>query len=204
MGHRSLAISTDIGKKTDIDNLVGKVMEEFGKVDILINNAGVSNFTLFTELINEVRDQVWDTNIKGTWDCTKAVVSTMIKQRYGRIINISSVTGPMVSNKGWSAYSASKGAISGLTRALALELAEYNITVNAILPGWIGRGTPPATPQAIKDARKLASSIPLGRLGTPEDVGNLAVFLSSEASSYITGSEIVIDGGNIIQERKIV
>jgi NAD(P)-dependent dehydrogenase (short-subunit alcohol dehydrogenase family) len=204
MGRRSMAISTDISKKAEINSLVVKVMEEFGKIDILVNNAGVSNFTPFAELVDEIRDQIWDTNIKGTWDCTKAIVPIMIKQRYGRIINISSVTGPMVANKGWTAYSASKGAISSLTRALALELAEYNITVNAILPGWIDRGTTPTTPQAVENSRKLAKSIPLGRLGTPEEVGNLAVFLSSEASSYITGTEIVIDGGNIIQERKIV
>jgi 3-oxoacyl-[acyl-carrier protein] reductase len=127
----------------------------------------------------------------------------MIKQRYGRIINISSVTGPMVSNKGWTAYSASKGAISGLTRGLALDLAEYGITANAILPGWISRGIPLTTPEAIENSKKLSKSIPLGRVGTPEEVGNLAVFLASEAASYITGTEIVIDGANIIQERKI-
>lgn len=203
MGRRSMAISTDITKKSQIIDLIQKVMDAFGKIDILVNNAGIANIAPFTEMTDEMRDQVWNTNIKGTWDCTKAVVPIMIKQRYGRIINISSVTGPMVSNKGWTAYSASKGAISGLTRGLALDLAEYGITANAILPGWISRGIPLTTPEAIENSKKLSKSIPLGRVGTPEEVGNLAVFLASEAASYITGTEIVIDGANIIQERKI-
>jgi NAD(P)-dependent dehydrogenase (short-subunit alcohol dehydrogenase family) len=203
LGRYCIAISTDVRKKTDIQTLVRRTIEELGKVDILVNCAGMGNFAPFTEVTDDARDDVWNTNMKGTWDCSKEVVPIMIKQKYGRIINISSVTGPMVANKGWTAYSASKGAISGFTRALALDLAEYGITVNAILPGWISRGIPPTTPQAIENSKKLGKSIPLGRVGTPEEVGNLAVFLATEASSYITGTEIVIDGGNIIQERKV-
>ncbi|MCX6012613.1 MAG: SDR family NAD(P)-dependent oxidoreductase [Chloroflexi bacterium] len=203
IGVRSLAISADVQKKPDIENLINKSILEFGKVDILVNCAGIGNFAPFTEVSDEKRDEVWNTNMRGTWDCSKAVVPFMIKQKYGRIINISSVTGPMVANKGWTAYAASKGAISGFTRALALDLAEYGITANAILPGWISRGTTPATPQAIENSRKLSKSIPLGRVGLPEEVGDLAVFLASDQATYITGTEIVIDGGNIIQERKV-
>jgi len=203
LGRYCVAISIDVRIKTDIQTLVRRTVKELGKVDILVNCAGVGNFAHFTEVTDDARDDVWNTNVKGTWDCSREVVPIMIKQKYGRIINISSVTGPMVANKGWTAYSASKGAISGFTRALALDLAEYGITTNAILPGWISRGIPPTTPQSIENLNKLGKSIPLGRIGTPEEVGKLAVFLAAEASSYITGTEIVIDGGNIIQERKV-
>jgi hypothetical protein len=177
-------------------------MSEFKRVDMLVNNAGIAHFAPFAEMTDDVRDKIWDTNMKGTWDCTRAVVPIMIKQNSGRIINISSVTGPMVANKGWTAYSASKGAVSGFTRALALDLAEYGITVNAICPGWIRRDSSGTVSEANDRLKSLAKSIPLGRLGLPEEVGDLAVFLASEASEYITGTEIVIDGGNIIQERK--
>lgn len=203
LGRRSTAISTDISIKAQINNMVQKTIDNFGKIDILVNCAGIANIAPFMEVSDDKRDEVWNTNIKGTWDCTRAVVPIMIKKKYGRIINISSVTGPMVANKGWTAYSASKGAISGFTRALALDLAEYGITANAILPGWISRGTTPTTPQAIENSRKLGKSIPLGRVGLPEEVGDLAVFLASDQATYITGAEIVIDGGNIIQERKV-
>ena len=202
LGGNAIAVPTDITKKQDIDNLVQKAIAMYKTIDILVNNAGVGNMTHFASISDSERDVVWNTNMKGTWDCCTAVVPFMVKQNYGRIINISSVTGPMVANKGWTAYAASKGAISGFTRALALDLAEHGVTVNAICPGWISRGTTPATPQAMEKSRNLARSIPLGRVGTPEEVGNLAVFLASEASSYITGTETVIDGGNIIQEKK--
>ena len=202
MGRRSLAISTDVSQKADVDNLIRSVMAEFERVDILVNNAGQGRFAPFTETTDEIRDKIWETNMKGTWDCAQAVVPIMIKQGYGRIINISSVTGPMVANKGWTAYSASKGAISGFTRALALDLASYGITVNAICPGWIRRDATASGKETSDRLMKLAKSIPLGRVGIPEDVGDLAVFLASESSEYITGTEIVIDGGNIIQERK--
>jgi len=202
LGGHALAVPTDICRNADIDNLVRSVMSEFKRVDMLVNNAGIAHFAPFAEMTDDVRDKIWDTNMKGTWDCTRAVVPIMIKQNSGRIINISSVTGPMVANKGWTAYSASKGAVSGFTRALALDLAEYGITVNAICPGWIRRDSSGTVSEANDRLKSLAKSIPLGRLGLPEEVGDLAVFLASEASEYITGTEIVIDGGNIIQERK--
>ena len=148
----------------------------------------------------DIKEEGWDkvmaSNMKTCMLCTKAVLPAMIKNRKGKIVNISSVTGPMVSMPGTTAYSASKGAVSGFTRALALDLAEYGITVNSICPGWIDAG-------AMRDER-LKESIPMKRLGTSEDVGYLALFLSTEESDYITGQDIVIDGGNIIQERKIV
>jgi len=202
LGGHALAVPTDISKKVDVEKMVQKTIDLFSKVDILIKCAGIANITPFTEMSDEKRDEVWNTNLKGTWDCCKATTPLMMKQNYGRIINVSSVTGPMVANKGWAAYAASKGAISGFTRALALDLAAYGITVNAICPGWIKRD-PTAKGTVISDrSAKLNASIPLGRVGEPEEVGDLAVFLASDGASYITGTETVIDGGNIIQEKK--
>ncbi len=202
LGGGTLAVPTDISKKADVEKLVQAAIAQFGKIDVLVNCAGIANITPFMEMSDEKRDEVWNTNLKGTWDCSKAVAPHMIKRTYGRIINISSVTGPMVANKGWAAYAASKGAISGFTRALALDLAAHGITVNAICPGWIKRD-PSAKGAVISDrSKKLAASIPLGRVGEAEEVGDLAVFLASGGASYITGTETVIDGGNIIQEKK--
>ncbi|MBT3362816.1 MAG: SDR family oxidoreductase [Chloroflexi bacterium] len=202
LGGQALAVPTDVSQKADVDKLIQTTIDQYGKIDILVNCAGIANVKTFVEISDEKRDDVWNTNLKGTWDCSKAAVPYMIKQKYGRIINISSVTGPMVANKGWTAYAASKGAISGFTRALALDLAQYGITVNAICPGWIKRD-PTAKGAVISDrSAKLNASIPLGRVGQPEEVGDLAVFLASDGAAYITGTETVIDGGNIIQEQK--
>ena len=156
----------------------------------------------------KVKDNVINVNIKGVWNCTRAVIPHMLKQRYGKVVNISSVTGPMVSGKGMTAYAMSKGAVSAFTRTLALEVAEYGINVNAICPGSFD--TPMfrsvAGPRGwdSEDAyvKHVGKEIPLGRLGTIEEMGDLAVFLASDKSKYITGVEIVIDGGNIIQEHK--
>lgn len=207
LGRRSLCVQTDVSQKADVDNLIQKVMAEFGRVDILVNSAGIGHSVPFIEMTDDLRDRIWDINVKGVWDCTQAVIPIMRKQKYGKIINISSVTGPMVSSKGLTAYSASKGAVSGFTRALALEVAKYGINVNAICPGYVD--TPMLRPASTKTGtdpndfiKGLSKSIPMGRLGSIEETGDLAVFLASEASKYITGTEIVFDGGNIIQEYK--
>ncbi len=207
LGRRSLSVQTNVSQKGDVDNLIQTVMAEFGRVDILVNNAGIAHSAPFVEMTDDLRDRIWDINVKGLWDCTKAVMPGMIKQKYGKIINISSVTGPMVSGKNLTAYSASKGAVSGFTRALALEVAGYGINVNAICPGYVD--TPMMRPASAKTGmepndfiEKFAKSVPFGRVGSIEEIGDLAVFLASEASKYITGTEIVFDGGNIIQEFK--
>jgi len=205
-GQKATGFKVDVTDAGRVDQAVQQVLKQFGKVDILVNNAGIYPYMPFAEMPDEVRDSVIDVNIKGVWNCTKAVIPSMIKQKYGKIINISSVTGPMVSGKGSTIYSASKGAVSGFTRALALEMAEHGINVNAICPGFID--TPGERNVASRRGmepdeyiRKLAKEIPLGRLGSIDEIGDLAVFLASEESKYITGTEIVIDGGNIIQER---
>jgi len=207
LGQKAVAFRVDVANASEVNGAVQQVLRQFGKVDILVNNAGIYPEMLFVEMPDDVRDSVIDVNIKGVWNCTKAVIPSMIKQKYGKVINVSSVTGPMVAAKGETIYAASKGAVSGFTRALALEVAEHGINVNAICPGYIdtpgmrnsasGMGMGPD-----EYIGKLAEGVPLGRLGSIDEVGDLAVFLASEESKYITGTEIVIDGGNIIQEQK--
>ncbi len=206
LGQRAVAFPLDVADVEQVNRAVEQVVSQFGRVDILVNNAAIAPSMPFVEMSDDVRDSVIDVNIKGVWNCTRAVMPRMIKQRYGKIINISSVTGPLVSGKGMTVYAASKGAVSAFTRTLALEVAEYGINVNAICPGSFD------TPMFRSVAKHrgwdsedeyvmhVGKEIPLGRLGTIEEMGDLAVFLASDKSKYITGIEIVIDGGNIIQE----
>ncbi len=194
---------TDFGEvKKAVEAAAGKL----GKIDILVNNAGIAKLVPFLEMSDEIRDLHFHVNINGAWNCTKAVLPFMVEKNYGRIVNISSVTGPMVADTGETAYAITKSALWGFTKALAMEVVRNNITVNAICPGMID--TPmvrngvaeimPDDPQAIIDV--LASGIPMKRLGTPEDIGELAAFLASDAASYITGQPFVIDGGSTLPE----
>ena len=208
MGQEAIAFPVNVVDVAQVNRAVAQLVSQFGRVDILVNNAAVAPSMLFVEMPDDVRDSVIDVNIKGVWNCTRAVMPHMLKQRYGKVINISSVTGPMVSGKGMTAYAASKGAVSGFTRTLALEVADYGINVNAICPGSFD--TPMLRSVAgnrgwssdDEYVKHVGKEIPLGRLGTIEEMGDLAVFLASDKSKYITGAEIVIDGGNIIQEHK--
>ena len=208
LGQKAIAFKVDVADASQVDQAVQEVLKMFGRVDILVNNAAIAPSVPFVEMPDEVRDSVIDVNIKGVWNCTKAVVPSMLKHKYGKIINISSVTGPRVSGKGMTIYSASKGAVSGFTRSLALEVAEHGINVNAICPGSFDtpmmRSVAKPRGWASEDdyIRELGKEIPLGRLGSIEEMGDLAVFLASEKAKYITGAEIIIDGGNIIQEHK--
>lgn len=208
LGQKAAVFAVDVADMAQVNRAVDRVASQFGRVDILVNNAGIAPSIPFVEMPDDVRDSVIDINLKGVWNCTRAVLPLMIKQRYGKVINISSVTGPMVSVKGMTAYAASKGAVSAFTRTLALEVAEYAINVNAICPGSCD--TPLFRSVAKKRGwdsadeyvKHVGKEIPLGRLGSMEEVGDLAVFLASDKSKYITGVEIVIDGGNMIQEHK--
>ena len=208
LGQEAVAFPVDVADVAQVNRAVDKVVSLFGRVEILVNNAAVAPSMLFVEMSDEVRDSVIDVNIKGVWNCTRAVMPLMLKQRYGKVINISSVTGPLVSGRGMTAYAASKGAVSAFTRTLALEVAEYGINVNAICPGSFDTpmfrsvAGPRGWDSEDEYVKHVGKEIPLGRLGTIEEMGDLAVFLASDKSKYITGVEIVIDGGNIIQEHK--
>ena len=205
-GYKAVSFKMDITKPAEVDHVVQKVLEQFGKIDILVNNAGVLKLVLLVDMPDEVRDRVIDVNIKGTFVVTKAVLPSMMKRKYGRIVNLSSVTGPLVADVGETAYAATKAAIWGFTRALAFEVAKYGITVNAICPGVIDtdmvRGmavqTNPSDPQSVLKA--LARGIPMGRLGTIEELGELVAFLASDEARYITGAPILIDGGSTLPE----
>lgn len=210
-GYKAVALKADVTNFNEAKHVVDKVLEQFGRVDILVNNAGIYPYGLLIDMTEDLWDKVLATNLKSVFNFTKAVLPTMIKQRSGKIINMSSVTGPMVSQPGLTAYSASKGGVSGFTRALALEVARYGINVNAVCPGWVD--TPGIREEDMrrfgvsaedeqKRIERMSKSIPIGRLAEPEEVGELVLFLASEESKYITGAEIVIDGGNIIQEEK--
>ena len=207
LSQKAISFKVDVTDASQVNQAIQEVLMQFGKVDILVNNAGINPSIPFLEITDEVRDNVIDTNIKGVWNCTRAVLPGMIEHKYGKIINISSVTGPMVSDKGMTIYSASKGAVSGFTRSLALEVAGYGINVNAICPGLfdtpgVRKMANLSTGSEDEYIRELMKGIPLERLGSIDEMGDLAVFLASEYSRYITGTEIVIDGGNIIQESK--
>ena len=206
-GLKATAFYVDVTKSDQVNQATKIIMKQLGRVDILVNNAGIYPLVPFLEVSDELLDKCWNVNVKGTWNCTRAVLPFMIEQKYGKIVNISSVTGPLVSTPGLTPYAMSKGAISAMTRSLALEVAAFGIKVNAILPGFIDtpglralaveRGNDPN--QAMIDTGK---TIPLGRVGLCDDVGEAAVFLASENASYITGVELVVDGGNVIQEFK--
>ncbi|MEW6266165.1 MAG: SDR family oxidoreductase UcpA [Thermodesulfobacteriota bacterium] len=177
-----------------------------GRLDILCNNAGVARLAGFTEMTDDLRDFHFQVNILGVWNCTKIVVPIMQRRHYGKIVILSSVTGPLVVDEGMSAYATSKAALIGLTKALARELARDNINVNAICPGYIrtpmvehsARESNPDDPESV--IAGIAAGIPFGRLGRPEEIGELAAFLASEEASYITGAQIVIDGGSTLPE----
>ena len=208
--------SNVIGYKVDITNrdLVNRciqaIIEKYNRIDILVNNAGVAKLVRFEEMTPEVRDFHIDVNIKGTWNVTQAVYPYMVKQKYGKIVNLSSVTGPKVADAGEVAYATTKAALIGFTKGLAMEGVEHGITVNAILPGYImtpmvegiAKDTDANNPESV--VKGIADGIPMGRLGTIEELGYLAAFLASDASSYITGSEFVIDGASTLPETKSV
>ena len=171
---------------------VNEAIEKLGGIDILINNAGITRDNLLLRMSEKDFDDVIDTNLKSVFNYTKAVLKPLIKQRYGRIVNIASVVG-LIGNAGQSNYVASKAGVIGFTKAMARELASRNITVNAVAPGFIQ--TDMTDKLSDEQKNKLAEMIPLGRLGTPEDVAKVVGFLCSQEANYITGQVIAVDGG---------
>ena len=185
----------DVSKYEDAERMVKEVIEEFGKIDILLNNAGITKDNLLMRMKKEDFEDVINVNLVGTFNITKNVVPYMMKKRYGRIINMASVVG-ISGNAGQANYAASKAGVIGFTKSLAKELGSRNILVNAIAPGYIKTAMTDVLSDKIKE--QIKEQIPLGTLGEPKDVANLVKFLSSKDSSYITGQVIHVDGGMLI------
>lgn len=197
MKGEALAIKCDVSQKAEVDEMVQKTIERFGKIDILVNNAGICQFKPFLELTEQDWDRTLNINLKGYFLCAQAAAKEMLKQKSGAIINIASIAMGQV-GVGFPTlahYTASKGGIVGMTETLALELAPYNIRVNVISPGAIE--TPMVDPLKTdpKTMEATLARIPMHRMGKSEEVANLVLFLASDESSYMTGSNIVIDGG---------
>ena len=189
-----LAVKGDISKFEDTETIVKQVIEKFGKIDVLVNNAGITKDMLLMRMKPEDFKSVIDVNLIGTFNMTKNVISHMTKARSGRIINISSVVG-ISGNAGQTNYSASKAGIIGFTKSLAKEVASRNILVNAVAPGFIQTNMTDVLKEEVKE--EIAKTIPLKRMGTTKDVANVVKFLASEDSSYITGQVINVNGGMI-------
>lgn len=192
---KCLAVQGDVSSYEDCERFTGEIINEFGKIDVLVNNAGITKDTLLMRMKKEDFENVIDVNLVGTFNVTKNVISHMMKARSGRIINISSVVG-VSGNAGQTNYSASKAGIIGFTKSLAKEVASRGILVNAVAPGFIETQMTDVLKDEIKD--EIAKTIPLKRMGTAEDVANVVKFLASEDSSYITGQVINIDGGMLM------
>ena len=185
----------DVTNSNQIEELVKKAIEKFGKIDVLVNNAGITKDNLLMRMSEEEFDKVIEVNLKGTYIVTKAVTKYMMKKRSGSIINLSSVVG-VAGNAGQTNYSASKAGIIGFTKSVAKELASRNIRANAVAPGFIATDMTQVLPDAVKE--NIHNQIPLKRMGTAKEVANLIYFLGSEESSYITGQVINIDGGMVM------
>ena len=191
-GGKAIAVTLDVTDEASIAAAVASAASAFGKVDILVNNAGITRDTLMLRMKRDDWDAVIATNLTGAFTCTQAVLKGMVKQRYGRIVTISSVVGQS-GNAGQANYAASKAGLIGFSKALAREVASRNITVNVVAPGLIDTDMT----RAITDAahQDWAASIPLGRLGTPDDIAAAVCFLASDAASYITGHVLAVNGG---------
>ncbi len=195
IGVQVLAVKGDVSNFEDCENFVKQVIERFGQIDVLVNNAGITKDMLLMRMKKEDFEQVIDTNLVGTFNVTKNVVPYMMKARSGRIINISSVVG-ISGNAGQTNYSASKAGIIGFTKSLAKEIASRNILVNAVAPGFIETNMTDVLKDDVK--QEIAKNIPLKRMGTAQDVANVVKFLASDDSSYITGQVINVDGGMLM------
>lgn len=194
-GGKAAAIQADIAKPEAVEQLFKTIQEQYGRLDILVNNAGITRDTLLLRMKEADFDAVLDTNLRGAYLCTRAALRPMTKARGGRIINITSVVG-LMGNPGQANYAAAKAGLIGFTKAVAREMASRAITVNAVAPGYIDTELTTTLGDQIKAA--ILENIPLGRLGTPEDVAALVCFLASDAASYITGQTLTVDGGMVM------
>lgn len=195
IGRKAIAVKANVSDLNEAQEMISQVNSEFGGIDILINNAGVTKDGLLLKMKEEDWDQVISTNLKSVFNCTKAISRLMIKQKKGRIINISSIVG-IIGNVGQANYSASKAGMIGFSKTTARELGSRGITVNVIAPGYIQTDMTDQMNESVKE--QLLNQIPTKKLGNPEDIANLAGFLASDEASYITGQVINVDGGMVM------
>jgi 3-oxoacyl-[acyl-carrier protein] reductase len=194
-GVEAFAVKADVSKKDEVDAMVDLTLKTFGTIDVLINNSGIAKDNLLLRMTSEDFSDVLDVNLLGTFHCIKAVVKPMMKARKGRIINMASVIG-QIGNIGQANYAASKGGIIALTKSVARELASRNVTCNAIAPGFIQTKMTDVLSDEVKSG--ILGQVPMARLGQPEDVARVALFLASDAANYITGQVINVDGGMVM------
>lgn len=195
MGRKALVYQADVANSEAVKGMFEAIIKEFGRIDILVNNAGITKDNLLMRIKDEEWDAVLNTNLTGMYHCTKAVIKTMMKQKYGRIINMSSVVG-VNGNAGQANYAAAKAGAIGFTKAVAKELASRNITANAIAPGFIETDMTGELPEKVKE--EMLKQIPLGTLGQADDVAQAVLFFASDASKYITGQTLHVDGGMVM------
>ncbi|MGO4887816.1 3-oxoacyl-[acyl-carrier-protein] reductase [Anaerobacillus sp. MEB173] len=195
MGRKAIAIQADVAEAESVANMIKEVVGHFGSLDILINNAGITRDNLIMRMKEEDWDAVIATNLKGVFNCSKAVTRQMMKQRFGRIVNITSVVG-VLGNAGQANYVAAKAGVIGLTKTLAKELANRNITVNAVAPGFIETDMTDTLTDEIKT--EMLRQIPLAKLGQPDQIATVVRFLVSEDASYMTGQTLHVDGGMVM------
>jgi len=194
-GRKALNLKVNVADANDTKALAEQVIKEWGKIDILVNNAGITRDGLLLRMKEEDWNLVLQVNLNGTFNCTKAVLQPMTKQRYGRIVNIASIVGAM-GNVGQANYAASKAAVIGFSKTVAREYASRNVTVNAVAPGFIDTAMTQGLSVEVKET--LQKQIPLGRLGTPADIANAVRFLVSEEAAYITGHVLHVNGGMLM------
>ena len=194
-GGEAVAVRADVAVEADADALCARTIEAFGKAEILVNNAGVTKDGLLLRMSDADWDQVIDTNLKGAFHCTRAFARPMVRQKWGRIVNIASVIG-LIGNAGQTNYAASKAGLLGLTKAVAKELASRHITVNAVAPGFIETAMTDSLGDKVREG--LMAQIPMGRLGKAEDVAQAVGFLCSEGAAYVTGQVLTVDGGMVM------
>ena len=194
-GGEAFPVQASVSDRAQVDRMMSEVVERFGPIEIMVNNAGIISDSLLMRMKDDDFDRVLDTNLRGTYYCSKAVVPAMMRARWGRIINISSVVG-IRGNAGQSNYAASKAGIHGFTKSLAKEVATRGITVNVVAPGYVTTATTDVLNERVKE--RVMEWIPMGRFGEPDEIAPLAAFLATEDARYITGTIMRVDGGMAI------
>jgi len=195
-GGEATLVQGDVSNRDDAERLIETAIQQYGRIDVLVNNAGITRDQLLMRMTDDDWDAVLDTNLKGAFHTTRAALRPMLRKRSGRIINISSIVG-LIGNAGQGNYAAAKAGLIGFTKSIAREVASRSITVNAIAPGYIATEMTDAIPENMRG--KILEQVPMGRLGTPEDVAAVVAFVASPAAAYMTGAVLHVDGGMVMQ-----